>query len=88
MLTSLLGDKLVNQKIKYLGHLFNKIISSPCKSLKATSFTMLDEKKMKVKVVVEAESIRHVYGSGAAADLGVTVIDQFPLISPMYKRLL
>ena len=39
---------------------------------------MPDERKTKVKVVVGGESNRHVEGSGADPDTGMTLIDQFP----------
>ena len=58
----------------------NKIINPPCNSWKqATSIIMLDEKKKKNKsrVVVTGESSRHVEGSGAATDVGVSPDDQF-----------
>ena len=39
---------------------------------------MPDERKKKVKVVVGGESSRHVDGSGAAPDVGVALIYQYP----------
>ena len=49
---------------------------------------MPDEKKKKSRVVLGGESSRRVDGSGAAPDVGVSLFDQFPLISPLYVRLL
>ena len=69
----------------------NKIMNPPCNSLKqATSFIMLDEKKKKnrSRVVVGGESSRHVEGSGAAPDVGVSLNDQFPPDPPLCVRLL
>ena len=40
---------------------------------------MPDERKTRVRVVVEGESSRHVDGSEAAPNVGVPLIDQFPL---------
>ena len=39
---------------------------------------MPDEKKKKSRVVVGGESHRHVDGSGAAPDVGVSLVDQSP----------
>ena len=66
----------------------NRIINPPCNRLKVTPFMMPDERKKNVKVVVGGESSRHVDGSGAAPDVGVPLIDQFSLISPLGMRLL
>ena len=49
---------------------------------------MSDVKKMKSRVVVAGESSRRVEGSGAAPDVGVSLDDQFPLISSLYVMLL
>ena len=65
-----------------------KNINPKRNSLKATSFIMPDERRMKVKVAVGGGSSRHVDGSGAAAEVGVPLFDQFPLISPLCMRLL
>ena len=49
---------------------------------------MLDEKKKKNKsrVAVRGESGRHVDGSGAAPEVGVPLIDQFPPGPPMLEE--
>ena len=49
---------------------------------------MLDEKKKKNKsrVVVRGESSRHVEGSGAAPDVGVSPDDQFPPDPPIVRE--
>ena len=48
---------------------------------------MSDEEKKKSRVVVGGENRRHVEGSGAAPDVGVSLDDQFPLIPPLCVRL-
>ena len=65
----------------------NKITNPPCNKLKTTTFIIPDVKRKNAKVVVGGESSRHVDGSGAAPDVGVPLVDQFPLISPFHRRL-
>ena len=43
---------------------------------------MPDERKREVKVVVGGESSRQVDGSGSTPDVGVPLINQFPLPPP------
>ena len=49
---------------------------------------MPDEREKKSRVVVGGESSRLVEGSGAVPDVRVPLIDQLPLIPPLYVRLL
>ena len=49
---------------------------------------MPEERKKKVRVVVGGESSCHVDGSGAAPDVGVLFIDQFPPDLPLCMKLL
>ena len=56
----------------------NKFENPPCNDLKALSFIMPDERKRKVRIVVEGESSRHLDGSGATPEVGVPFFDQFP----------
>ena len=51
---------------------------------------MVDEKKKmkKSRVVVRGESSRPVESSGAAPDVNMSPVDQFPLIPPLCVRLL
>ena len=47
---------------------------------------MPDEKKTKSRVVVGGESSRRTDGSGAAPDVGVSIVDQFPPDTPIVSE--
>ena len=47
---------------------------------------MPDEKEKKAKVVVGRESSRHVDGSGAVPEVGVTLVHQFPPDLPTVRE--
>ena len=47
---------------------------------------MPEEKKKKSRVVVGGESSHRVEGSGAAPDVGVPLIDQFPPDPPFVRE--
>ena len=66
----------------------NKIINPPCNSWKwATPFIIVDEKKMKKsRVVVRGEGTCPVESSGAAPDVNVSPVDQFPPDPPIVRE--
>ena len=84
----LAGRQIGENKNKKIWQLMNKnIYIHHVKAWKPRRSSCLMKEK-ELKVVMGGESSRLVDGTGAALDVGVPLIDQFPLISPLYMRLL